>query len=124
MYSPRQVRRMHPERGEVMLAGRMQGSEMSGMNSRSAMPGMTATKHLEVHICSRAGRKVVTAPSPSIVMTSGRSMQTLPVAVMEGLGEGVSDLHFGNNVQIQSGHAHVVRVTEAGEHAVFHFTAR
>ena len=115
---------MHPKHGEVMLAGRMRGSEMSGMNSGSAMRGMAATKHLEVHICSRTGGKVVTAPSPSIVMTSGRSMQTLPVAVMEGVGEGASDLHFGNNVQIQSGHAYVVRVTEGGEHAVFHFTAR
>lgn len=126
MYSPQQVRRTHPMHGEVMLAGKMQGSAMKGMggmNSGGAMAGMTAMKHLEVHICSRKGRKVVMAPSPSIVMTSGRSMQTIPVATMEGVGEGVSDLHFGNNVRIQGGHAYAVKVTEGSDHAVFHLMA-
>lgn len=123
MYSPRQVRRTHPKQGEMMLAGRMQGSAMNGMKAGSAMPDMTAMKHLEVHICSRNGRKVVTGPSPSIVMTSGRSTHAVPVAVMEGIGEGVSDLHFGNNVRIQSGHAYAVKVTEGSDHAVFHLTA-
>ena len=127
MYSPQQARRTHPKQGEVMLAGRMQGSGMSwmtGMNAGRAMPGMASMKHLEVHICSREGRKVITAPSPSIVMTSGRSRHTLPVAVMEGVGAGVADLHFGNNVQTQSGHAYTVRVTEGSDHATFHFSAQ
>ncbi|HET6871064.1 MAG TPA: hypothetical protein VFH80_34450, partial [Solirubrobacteraceae bacterium] len=62
MYSRQQVRRTHPKVGEVMLSGRMQGAGMSGMSSGSAMPGMAAMKHLEVHICTRNGRKVVTGP--------------------------------------------------------------
>ena len=57
-------------------------------------------------------------------MTSGRSTQMVPVAVMEGVGEGVADLHFGNNVQIRGGRAYTVRVTHGSDHATFHFTAR
>ena len=46
-------------------------------------------------------------------MTSDGSTHLVPVAVNEGIGEGVSDLDFGNNVPIQSGHAYAMRVTAA-----------
>lgn len=123
MYSPQQVRRAHPKGGEMMLSGHMQTSGMSGMSGGSSMSGMGSMRHLEVHICTRHGRKVVTRPMPKIMLTSGRMTQMIPVATMEGVREGVADLHFGNNVELERGHVYKVDVTEGSDHAMFHFTA-
>ena len=122
MYSSQQVRRMHPSTGEVMLGGHMQGSGMSHMSGGSSMSGMGGMSHLEVHICTRQGDKVVTAPPPTIMMVSGAKARMVPVAQMEGVGEGLKDFHFGNNVQLMKGRTYTVRVTEASDHAVFHVT--
>ncbi len=122
MYSSPQVRRMHPKSGEVMLGGHMKGSGISGMSGGSSMSGMGGMRHLEVHVCTRRGDKVVTAPPPTIMMVSGSKTQMVPVAEMEGVGEGLKDFHFGNNVQMMKGQTYTVRVTEASDHAVFHVT--
>ena len=86
------------------------------------MSGMGEMSHLDVHICTRQGDKVVTAPSPTIMMASVAKSQMVPVAKMEGVGEGLKDFHFGNNVQMMKGQTYTVRVTEASDHAVFHVT--
>lgn len=122
MYSSQQLRKMHPKSGEVMLGVHMQGSGMSNMSGRSSMSGMGGMSHLEVHICTRQGDKVVTAPPPTIMIVSGAKTQMVPVAEMEGIGEGLKDFHFGNNVQMMKGQRYTVRVTEATDHAVFHVT--
>ena len=125
MYSPQQVRTKHVKTGEVMVGGQMQGSGTSNMSGSSSMQGMgSSMRHVEVHICQRAGNKVVTGPIPTIKMTNGQgAAQTVPVAVMEGVGEGIKDLHFGNNVSMTAGRSYAITVTEAGDRAVFHVTA-
>ena len=121
MYTPAQVKKMHPKSGKVMLRGQMNG--MSGM------PGMSmgaSTRHLEVQICTRQGNTVMTAANPRITMKdkSSRGMAIkVPVAVMEGVGAGTADLHYGNNVTITPGHRFIVSVTVRGETARFRVTA-
>jgi tRNA A37 threonylcarbamoyltransferase TsaD len=83
---------------------------------------MGAASHLEVHICTRRSDKVVTAPPPTIMLVSGSKTQMVPVAEMEGVGEGLKDFHFGNNVQMIKGRTYTVRVTVGSDHAAFHVT--
>ena len=92
------------------------------------MAGMTMSpsgeRHLEVHICTSGGA-VYTKGHPTIVIddTSAKSpMMMVPVATMEGIGEGVSDFHYGNNVELTAGHHITVTVTLNGQRAVFHTT--
>jgi hypothetical protein len=47
----------------------------------------------------------------------------IPVAVMEGVSSGAADLHYGNNVDLVSGHTYKVTVTLNGERAVFQIKA-
>ena len=114
MYMPYQVRVNKLKHGEVMLRGRMTtGALLTGGPIR----------HLEVQICGRAKRRVVTDANPRIVVddrTSGKRL-TLPVSVMEGIGAGAADLHYGNNLAMPVGHSFVVTVTWRGERALFRF---
>lgn len=115
MYMPYQVRANHLKHGEVMLRGTM-------ATSTALLTGGTL-RHLEVQICARPTRAVVTNANPKIVVddtTRGRAVR-LPVSVMEGIGEGVADLHYGNNVAMPAGHRFVVTVTWKGERASFKF---
>jgi hypothetical protein len=118
MYTPAEVKAKHPTTGEVMVSG---GSmSMGGMG----MGGMS--RHLEVHIASRATGKVVTNVKPmiSLVETGDMAMTTKVNAVaMQGVGSGISDFHYGNNVQLQAGHSYKVVVTIKGEKATFSFKA-
>ena len=113
MWTLAQVKSKHPKTGEVMISGAMGG----GMSMGGSM------RHLEVHITSRATGKVVTGADPSILMidTSVKDAMTskVPVAVMEGVGAGTADLHYGNNVHMVVGHTFRITVTLNGERAVF-----
>lgn len=114
MYMPYQVRANHLKHGEVMLRGAM----ATGANVTGGM-----IRHLEVQICARDTRGVVTNANPRIVVedtTRGRAVR-LPVSVMEGIGEGAADLHYGNNVAMAAGHRFVVVVTWKGERESFKF---
>jgi hypothetical protein len=111
MYTPAQVKSQHPRSGEVMLSGQMVGG-MAGMDM-----GGGIQRHLEVHICTPSG-KVVTGAHPAITVNGAM----VPVAVMEGVGEGTADLHYGNNVNLKAGQQVTVVVTFAGRKAVFHTT--
>jgi hypothetical protein len=115
MYTPAQVKARHPMNGEVMLSGSMSGG-MSGM-------GMSGTAHhLEVHICTSKGAVLMHA-HPTIVVDDPMAQATrVPVATMEGVDEGPSDYHYGNNVALANGHRVTVTVTLAGQKAVFHAT--
>ncbi len=54
-------------------------------------------------------------------------MMSAPVEVkavaMEGIGEGPTDFHYGNNVQLASGHDYKLDVAVKGEQASFTFHA-
>lgn len=116
MYTQAQVRAMHPKAGEVMLRG-----PMSGMGG--SMAGM---RHLEVQICMRVTSAVVTNAMPMIRVRDEATRKTMmvPVAVMEGIGEGVADLHYGNNVAMTAGHSFTVTVQVKEEKATLHFKLR
>ena len=112
MYMPRQVRANHLKHGEEMLAGTM--------TSGAAMTG-GPIRHLEVQICAGPRQAVVTTARPRIVVddTTRHRVLSLPVSVMEGIGEGSADLHYGNNVAMPAEHRFVVAVTWKGERAAF-----
>jgi hypothetical protein len=101
MYTEAQVKTMHPKAGEVMVGGSMSGSSMSMGKG---------TRHLEVHIHSRATGKVVTNVVPTIRIRDKTAMSSMtmtvnvPVMAMEGVTAGTADLHYGNNVPLTTGH--------------------
>ena len=114
MYTPAQVKKMHPKHGEVMLRGQMNG--MGGMSMGGSM------RHLEVQICTRQST-VITTANPTITVKDDSSMgmaTKVPVAVMQGVGAGTADLHYGNNVAMKPGHRFTVKVTLKGQTATFH----
>ena len=116
MYTPAQVRELHPKSGEVMLRGRMM----------MAMKMAGSTRHLEVRICLRKNRAVITNAHPTITLMGQKAdamPMNVPVAVMEGIGAGTADLHYGNNVPMPGGHRFTVTVTLKGQKAVFNVSS-
>jgi hypothetical protein len=111
MYTPAEAKSKHPRSGEVMLAGKMVGG-MAGMDMSTG-----PQRHLEVHIC-RAGGQVVTGAHPMITVYGAM----VPVAVMEGVGQGVADYHYGNNVNLRTGQKVTVVVKLNGRTATFRTT--
>jgi hypothetical protein len=116
MYTPAQVRKLHPKSGEVMLRGKMMmGMKMGG-----------STRHLEVHICLRKNRAVITNAHPTITLMGPKANampMNVPIAVMEGIGAGTADLHYGNNVPMPGGQRFTVTVSLKGQKAVFKVTS-
>jgi hypothetical protein len=120
MYTPAQVKAMHPTSGEVMMGSSMGGSGMSmGAGNR----------HLEVHIHSRATGKVITNVMPTIgirdesAMSSMNMLVTVPAVMMQGISAGTADLHYGNNVKLTPGHKYKVVVTVDRQTGSFTFRA-
>lgn len=114
MYMSYQVRASHPKHGELMIRGRM------------VMPMHGPLHHLEVHICSRGTHVVVTRANPAIVLADNTNHgypHKLPVAVMQGIGAGRADLHYGNNVAMPHHHRYTITVTCNHQRATFRVTA-
>jgi len=87
--------------------------------------GGTDVRHLEVHICSRSTGKVVQNAQPTITVvdhTTYAMADHVSVAAMEGIGAGVADLHYGNNITMPAMHRYAVTVILNGEKAIFDFT--
>ena len=124
MYTQAQVKAKHPATGEVMLGG-----SMSGMGGSMGMTMAAGNRHLEIHVASRATGKVLAQPPSSIALTDATAMSGMAMAdkvtpvAMEGVGEGMADLHYGNNVKVTAGHTYKVVVTVKGETASFTFRA-
>ena len=105
-------------------------SSTSTTDSMAGMPGMsgsatTATgHHLEAHICSRATGQPVQGAHPTINVASVSApnvSQSVPIAVMQGVTEGVADYHYGNNVDLEPGD-YTVTVSLNGQTATLHVT--
>jgi hypothetical protein len=101
-------------------------------NDSMSMGGMSmsaANRHLEVHVASRRTDKVVTNVRPTITLTDTSAMGGMAMSdkvnamAMQGIGEGVADLHYGDNVKLTAGHVYKVVVTVKGEKATFSFKA-
>jgi hypothetical protein len=102
----------HLEHAEVMVSGAMMGMHMA----------MSMQRHLEVHICRRSTGKVVLGAHPTITvadLTAKAKPEMVSVAAMYGFAEGVSDMHYGNNLAMMAGHVYRVTVTLGGQRAVF-----
>jgi hypothetical protein len=120
MYTAEEVKAKHPTDGEVMVGHSM---SMGGMSMGDA------NRHLEVHVASRATGKVVTSAQPTITLTDTNDMSGMAMAdkvnamAMQGIGEGIADLHYGDNVKLTGGHMYKVVVKVKGEKATFTFKA-
>ena len=117
MYTQAEVKKMHPKSGEVMVGGAMMAGSMS------AMKGQTE-RHLELQVRTRASGAVVTNVIPQISVTdaTAKSMgEKLSVSVMEGVGQGMADVHYGNNVSLRAGDVYKVSIVVRGEKASFTF---
>jgi hypothetical protein len=87
--------------------------------------GGAEVRHLEVHICLRVTGKVVQNAQPTITVvddTVGGMTDHVSVAEMEGIGAGVADLHYGNNITMPAMHRYTVTVSLNGEKAVVNLT--
>ncbi len=96
---------------------------VTGMTGSS---GASAARHLEVHICSVSTGQVVQDARPTITLadhSSGGMSDQVPVAVMEGVGQGAADLHYGNNITMPGGHRYTVTVRLNGDTATFKLTS-
>jgi hypothetical protein len=119
MYTQAQVKAKHITNGEVMLGGAMMSTSMS------AMKGETE-RHLELHVYSRKTGAVVSNVMPEITLTDTTAMgmaAKLDVVSMEGITEGASDYHYGNNVSLKLGDEYTVNAVVHGEKASFTFKA-
>lgn len=118
MYTAAEAKAKHLKSGEVMLDDSMGGMAMGAGN-----------RHLEVQVRSRKTSRVLSLRPSSITLTdtsaaSGMAMaDKLQVMAMEGIGKGMADLHYGNNVKLTAGHAYKVVVIVKGEKATFSFKA-
>jgi hypothetical protein len=120
MYTAAEVKAKHPTSGEVMLDD---GMSMGGMSMGAG------NRHLELQVKSRTSHRVLSLMPSSITLTdtsamSGMAMtDKLHVMAMYGIGQGMSDLHYGNNVKLTAGHTYNVTATVKGEKASFTFRA-
>jgi hypothetical protein len=99
--------------GEVMVSGKMIDETPMGMHG--------TMYHLELHIYDIKTGATIALPVHEITITitnsSGMS-RSVPIAEMFGVQGGLTDLHYGNNVQFASGSYSIV-VSVAGENASF-----
>jgi hypothetical protein len=79
--------------------------------------------HLEVHIFDKKTGDMVRTTPPVITVTSKATGQTqpVPIVVMQGIVEGPSDYHYGNNVDLPKGE-YTVTVVIGSETANFDFS--
>ena len=76
---------------------------------------------IEVHICDRETGGVAAHVHPVVVLrnaSAGSSPVTVPVAVLEGSGLGVNDVHYGNNVIMAPSARYVIGVRIDAANAV------
>ena len=117
MYTAAQVKKMHPKSGEMMTSGNMTVAGMS-------MGSTSATRHLDVQICSKNTGAVITNAHPTITVKGTMGMTThVSSATMRGVTAGMNDTHYGNNVKMPMGQAFTTKVALRGEIAVFHNSA-
>ncbi|MDQ6945232.1 MAG: hypothetical protein M3256_02930 [Actinomycetota bacterium] len=120
MYTQAEADSNHPSQGEVTLRGQMSALPGNGGNATAS------GHHLDAHICSKAGGAVIQDADPTITLrddATGAS-QDVQIAVMQGVGADVGDLHYGNNVTLIPGASYRVTVSLNGETAILHIQMR
>jgi predicted metal-binding membrane protein len=110
LLTPAEARRTHAGTGEVMLDGRV----------ASAIPMSGMQRHLELRVVARAMGMAVTNARVTIrVLGPGAPQSVLRLARMYDAKEGMKDLHYGANVNLEWG-VYTVRVQVQGYAAAFH----
>jgi hypothetical protein len=109
MYMPSEVQARKLKTGQVMLGG--------AMAMIDKVPAGMKIYDLAVHVCTKSGA-VVTQLKPVILVKQGAKTTNVPVAMMAGVGKGLSDYHYGNDVLLKPGTAVTVTVTVNGQRAV------
>ena len=102
-----------------MLSGQMTGG-MAGHDdghTRACATSRCTSAPARGTVVTNAHPKIVVSDPASKTMT-----MAVPVATMEGVDEGSSDIHYGNNVTLTAGHKVTVTVSLNGQTAVFHTT--
>ena len=115
MYTPAQASSQHPKSGELMFSGSM----TMPSDATNVSPDW---HHLEVHVFDKSTGNVVKTAAPVITVINKATGQTQPVplVVMQGIVEGPTDYHYGNNVDLPKGQ-YTVTVVIANETASFDF---
>lgn len=116
MYTPAQAASQHPKTGEEMFGGTM----VMPVDTTNPSPDW---HHLEVHIFDKKSGNTVKSTTPVISVTNATTGQTqpVPIVVMQGIVEGPSDYHYGNNVDLPKGQ-YTVTVVIGSETANFDFS--
>ena len=109
MYTAAEVKARHLTDGEIMLGGEMSMVDMA--------PAGSKVFHVEVHICAASGA-VVRKANPTLTVNG----KPLPAAIMVGIGEPMTDYHYGNDIALKPGAKLTVVVTVKGERAVLRST--
>jgi hypothetical protein len=111
MYTLADYRAHHYKTGEIILKGMMPPM------MKMAPGGMLVPHHLEVHIYNTRTGAVVSSASVAITLTDMRTKKSIMVAplLMQGIGAGKQDLHYGNMVLLMTEH-YVVDVWINGHH--------
>jgi hypothetical protein len=115
MYTQSQAARLKPKDGEVMMSG-----HMAPMSVTSSTPTGMGMRHLELSVVNKDDGSPVPNAKVSITIVDSMSTQPMivPVAVMHGVDEDETMLHYGNNVMLTPGH-HRVIVSVNGDRATF-----
>jgi hypothetical protein len=111
MYTLADYRAHHYKSGEIILKGMM--PPMMTM----APGGMLVSHHLEVHLYNTHTGAVVASASVSIKLTdrhTNKGMLVTPL-LMQGIGAGKQDIHYGNMVLLMTAH-YLVDVWINGHH--------
>jgi hypothetical protein len=103
------------KKGEVILRGALP------RGARTATPAKT---HVSVHVLDRRTGRAVWEPYP-IRLRLGKVAETrpLPVALMQGIGKGACDRHYGTNVKLESGQPYTLTATLGRDTVTFRFEA-
>ena len=117
MYALADYRAHHYKTGEIILKGIMSAQMTMTGN------GMLAPHHLEVHIYNTRTGAVVSSANVTITLTDMHTKKSIMVTplLMQGIGTGKQDIHYGNMVLLMTEH-YVVDVWINGHHVRYAVT--
>lgn len=118
IFTRAEAARLRPRKGEVIVRGSL---------PTQARAGSAAQTHVSVHILARASAQAVWRPYPLRVTLALAGQRQRPVAVavalMQGVGKGLCDRHYGTNLRLENGRKYELTATLGGETVAFAFRA-